>query len=138
MACLEIFTKTFAVGDWLFRYRDPADCAILIRRGSVKLFLDGRLDIGTFGQGSVLALAEVFNCGEYQTDAIAVEETVAEYIPQTMLITLLLHNPKYRFEILNGVSNDVHKLIDRIHSLPRVRKYGKRVPTGFAAPRHAN
>jgi CRP-like cAMP-binding protein len=129
MACSDTFTKTIGIGEWLFRNGQSADCAVLVRKGSVKLLLDGRLDIGTFGQGSVLGVSEVFAARQYQTDAFAVQETLAEYIPQRMLFTLLLHDPKYRLEILNGLSNDVIQLIGTMQSLPRRRRYRKMVET---------
>lgn len=127
MASSDTFRKTVRVGEWLFRNGEAAECAVLVRKGRVKLLLDGRLDIGSFGQGSVLGVSEVFAATQYQADAIAAEETLAEYIPQRMLFTLLLHDPKYRLDLLSGLSNDVIQLIETIQSLPRHRRSRKRV-----------
>ena len=127
MACADTFTRTLTMGSVLFQCGTSADFAVIVRKGSVKLFLDGQIDVGNFGCGSVLGLPEVLACRTYQTDAIAVEDTVAEYIGQRALFTRLLHNSYFSMEVLEGVSNDVGALIAKIQSFPRSRKHSGNV-----------
>ncbi len=137
MACSEIFTRTLRSGERLFQNGELAEHAVVIRQGRVKLLLAGQIDIGTFGEGSILGLCETLACRTYQTDAIAAEDTIAGYLPQKMLLTMMLHDTKFSFEILEGVSDQLSGLIGKIQSHSLHQKHSRRTPpiqkTGSAA-----
>jgi CRP-like cAMP-binding protein len=127
MSRSDVFTKSMSVGNVLFLRGEASDHAVIVQKGRVTLLLDGQIEIGIFGPGSILGWSEVFACRNYQTSAIPIDQSVAEYIPQRRLFAGMLHDAAFGFQIVQCASYNLGELIRRIRSLPRCRKQGGEV-----------
>jgi CRP-like cAMP-binding protein len=116
------------IGERLFQNGELADHAVIIRKGRVKLLLAGRIEIGTYGAGSILGLSELFAQQTYQAEAIAVEETIAGYLPRQMLLDMMLHDSRFGFALLEHMSHEMHHVTKELQNQPSRRKYTSKLP----------
>jgi CRP-like cAMP-binding protein len=113
-------------GTFLFRTGQPCRGAFLIRRGQVELSLEGASHLYAarlVGAGGLIGLPAAFSGEPYSLTAETKSMCDLDFIPRGKLLDILRRNPRFGFEIVKLLSEEIFQMRKAAkRSLPIIKK----------------
>ena len=99
-------------GSVLFRVGQYARGAFLVRRGKVKIKLNGSALYPSriVSSGHVIGLPATFSGEPYSLTAEALTDCSLDFIPRARLLNLVRRNPKLGFQIVRMLSEEIFQM----------------------------
>lgn len=113
-------------GTVLFRFGQSCCGAFLVRRGQVKLSIQGSPGLypeTTVGPGSVLGLPATFSGEPYSLTAASESKCCLDFIPRRRLLALLHRNPDAGCQVLRLLSEEIFRIRKVVKNGGRSRRY---------------
>ena len=109
---------SYAAGESLFRYGDPARGLYMVEKGTVNLLLSGEREqlFESVGPGALLGLSEAISGGAHKLTAVAANQVEVAFIPRQDLLNCLRENPACCMQLVRRLSENLHTLYQRFQS----------------------
>ena len=113
-----IFSVFFNKGEMIFKEKSPVNQVKLVQKGLVKLCGNHHsqkpLIIKLTGSGKFIELSSIFNSKTHSVAAIAVEETIIQYIDIDTFLSLYYNNPAFNEEISKAIACSNQHLLNQL------------------------
>jgi CRP-like cAMP-binding protein len=100
-------------GAILFRAGDRGTGAFVVRRGQIKLTLEGGAALypsRTLGPGAIAGLPATVSGEPYSLTAEAIQDCELDFIPREELLALIQRNTKAALQILQILSEEIYNM----------------------------